>query len=105
MSSGYIVYRGPSLIDGSEIVAVATGFSGASSNHKLGAGLVQVWILRSDISPARPSILERTPRSAAHAYSEAPSKMAALRTGSAMSSPSKVRYGFGNITSGVGTAC
>jgi hypothetical protein len=45
-----IIYRGPSMLDGLPIVAIATGFNG-SSNEKTGAGLVQVYILRSDVHP------------------------------------------------------
>jgi hypothetical protein len=53
MPNGYIIYGGASLIDSAPIVAIATGFGIASSNHKLGTGLVQVWILRSDMSPVQ----------------------------------------------------
>jgi hypothetical protein len=49
-----IIYRGPSMLDGQPIVAVATGFSGAR-NEKTGAGLVQVYILRDDMNPAEAS--------------------------------------------------
>lgn len=42
-----ILYGGPSLIDGSPIVAIATS---NSKNSKTGK-MVQVWILRSDMSP------------------------------------------------------
>lgn len=51
--SGYIVYEGPSMIDGEPIVVIATGIgpkSQRSKNEKTGE-MVQVWILRSDISP------------------------------------------------------
>lgn len=47
MSNGFILYDGPSLIDGKPIVAIATI---DSSNKKTGA-MVQTWILRSDIDP------------------------------------------------------
>ena len=49
--NGYTIYRGPSQLDGEPIIAVATGFSGANSNPKLGSRLIQVWILRADVSP------------------------------------------------------
>lgn len=39
-----IIYRGPSLIDGSPIVVVVTGLTGGSSNVKTGA-MLQTWIL------------------------------------------------------------
>ena len=45
--SGFIFYRGPSPIDGSPIVAIATL---KSVNSKTG-DMVQTWILREDISP------------------------------------------------------
>jgi hypothetical protein len=48
--NGYVIYQGPSLIDGQPIVAIATGLANKSSNDKTGA-MVQTWILRADISP------------------------------------------------------
>ena len=45
-----VIYRGPSLLDGKPIVALASGFRTVSTNYKLG-DLIQVWILRSDMSP------------------------------------------------------
>tara|TARA_R110000782_G_scaffold206019_1_gene294282 strand:- start:103 stop:867 length:765 start_codon:yes stop_codon:yes gene_type:complete len=39
-----IIYRGPSMIDGSPIVCIVTGLSGASSNGKTG-DMLQTWIL------------------------------------------------------------
>jgi hypothetical protein len=45
--AGFIFYRGPSPIDGSPIVAIATL---KSKNGKTG-NMVQTWILREDISP------------------------------------------------------
>lgn len=45
--TGYIIYRGPSLLDGQPIIAIAlTG----SSNRKTG-DMVQTYILREDIKP------------------------------------------------------
>lgn len=46
-----IIYSGPSLIDGSPIVAIATGKSG---NSKTG-NMVQIYIIRSDMSPMEAS--------------------------------------------------
>jgi hypothetical protein len=45
--TGYIVYEGPSLIDGSPIVAIAT----ISSRNKKTGRMLQTWILRADIDP------------------------------------------------------
>jgi len=45
-----IIWRGPSLIDGSPIVVVATGLQKNSANAKTG-NLVQTWIIRADMSP------------------------------------------------------
>ena len=45
--SGYVIYRGPSLLDGAPIVAIATM---RSENRKTGP-MVQTWILRDDMSP------------------------------------------------------
>ena len=46
-----IIYRGPSMIDGSPIVVIATGLGGSkSANSKTGA-MVQTWIIRDDMSP------------------------------------------------------
>jgi hypothetical protein len=39
-----IIYRGPSMIDGSPIVCIVTGLSSSSSNSKTGA-MLQTWIL------------------------------------------------------------
>ncbi len=48
--NGHILYEGPSKIDGKPIVVIATGFADKSDNIKTGA-LIQIWIIRSDISP------------------------------------------------------
>lgn len=47
---GVILWRGPSLLTGDPVVAVATGLEGGSMNPKTGA-MVQVWILRPDMAP------------------------------------------------------
>jgi hypothetical protein len=49
-SNGFIFYRGPSMLDGSPIIAVATGTARGSRNGKTGSE-VQTWILRDDVSP------------------------------------------------------
>ena len=46
--TGYILYEGPSLIDGAPIVAIA--ITGGSSNRKTGS-MVQTYILRQDVHP------------------------------------------------------
>lgn len=48
--NGFVIYRGPSMIDGQPIVAIATGLANRSNNEKTGA-MVQTWIMREDISP------------------------------------------------------
>jgi hypothetical protein len=48
--NGIILYRGPSAIDGQEIVAIATGLRASSTNRKTGA-MVQTYILRVDMTP------------------------------------------------------
>lgn len=47
---GYVIYRGPSMLDGAPIVVIASGFQGAK-NKKTGSELIQVYILRDDMSP------------------------------------------------------
>ncbi len=48
--NGYIIYRGPSMLDGEPIVVIATGFADSSDNRKTGS-LIQTWILREDVDP------------------------------------------------------
>ena len=47
---GYVVWQGPSEIDGKPIVLIMTGFQASSKNQKTGA-MIQTYILRSDIPP------------------------------------------------------
>ena len=47
---GFIVYDGPSMIDGSPIVVILNKLAGDSDNEKTG-GLVQSFIIRADVSP------------------------------------------------------
>ena len=49
MPSGYVIYDGPSMIDGERIVAIVVGLEG-SRNVKTGA-MVQTYIIRPDMSP------------------------------------------------------
>lgn len=48
--NGYVIYDGPSELDGKPIIAVATGFAKNSQNSKTGA-MVQIWILRRNVAP------------------------------------------------------
>lgn len=47
----FVVYRGPSALDGSPIIAVLTGADGSSKNPKTGP-MAQLYILPADISPS-----------------------------------------------------
>lgn len=47
---GFVLWRGPSLLDGAPIAVVITGFSQPSENEKTGQ-MLQSWILRSDLDP------------------------------------------------------
>jgi len=49
---GFVLYRGPSEIDGQPIVCIATGLMTGGSNKKTGA-MVQVYILRADMNPLK----------------------------------------------------
>ena len=49
-ANGFVFYRGPSMLDGQPIIAIATGTAKGSRNTKTG-GEVQTWILRDDVSP------------------------------------------------------
>jgi hypothetical protein len=47
---GYIIYEGPSRIDGAPIVVIVNRIDDGSANEKTGA-LAQTFIIRSDVSP------------------------------------------------------
>jgi len=47
----HVIYHGPSELDGSPIVAIATGFSSRSANTSLGPNTIQVWIICADLHP------------------------------------------------------
>lgn len=49
-ANGYVLYTGPSLLDGAPIVVIATGFKAGSTNRKTGE-MIQTYILRSDVEP------------------------------------------------------
>lgn len=48
--NGAILYKGPSAIDGQEIVLIISGLQDKSTNSKTG-GMVQTYILRTDSNP------------------------------------------------------
>ena len=48
----YLLYDGPSMLDGKPIVAVATGVEKPSQNRKTGP-LIQTYIIRKDIDPVQ----------------------------------------------------
>jgi len=49
-TNGAMIYRGPSMLDGSPIVAIVTGLRDVSENGKTGA-MLQTFIIRSDVAP------------------------------------------------------
>ena len=49
-TNGYILYEGPSKLDGVPLVVIATGFKSRSDNTKTG-DLIQTWILLKDTHP------------------------------------------------------
>jgi len=71
MSNGYILYEGPSRLNGDPIVVIVTGVNRPSKNSKTGA-MLQVWIMCQDVSPVEAvkalpvfaGIYSRTPDSA-----------------------------------------
>lgn len=50
-ANGIVFYHGPSMLDGSSIVAILTGLKKRSANAKTGGGLLQTWILREEEAP------------------------------------------------------
>ena len=49
MPAGFVVYRGPSLIDGAPIVVIVNTIT-SSANAKIGR-MAQVWFIRADVAP------------------------------------------------------
>ena len=49
--NGYVIYDGPSMLDGSPIVVIVNCVERPSANQKTG-GMLQTWVLRSDIHPS-----------------------------------------------------
>lgn len=49
--NGYTIYDGPSLLDGSPIIALITGFAIPTANPKMGPEPLQTWMLRKDQDP------------------------------------------------------
>ncbi len=50
--NGAVIYHGPSMLDGEDIVVIVTGLRTASANSKTGE-MLQSWILRADQNPAQ----------------------------------------------------
>lgn len=50
--NGFVLYRGPSMIDGQPIVVVVTGLMTGDNNRKTGA-MIQTYILRDGINPLK----------------------------------------------------
>jgi hypothetical protein len=48
---GAVLYDGPSLLDGAPIVVIATGVTGKKSANSKTGGMVQTYIIRSDVHP------------------------------------------------------
>lgn len=53
-NESFVIYNGPSLYDGKPIVVIAQN---GTTNRKTGSGMVQTYILRSDIDPVSASRL------------------------------------------------
>ena len=49
--NGAVIYHGPSILDGEDIVVIVTGLRTNSANSKTGA-MLQTWIMRADMEPA-----------------------------------------------------
>jgi hypothetical protein len=49
--NGFILYEGPSALDGAPIVVIVTGLKTKSRNEKTGS-MVTTWIMRSDVAPS-----------------------------------------------------
>jgi len=52
LSQGYVIYRGPSRLDGSPIVAILTGLISPARNDKTGP-IPQIYIIRADMNPMK----------------------------------------------------
>ncbi len=51
LENSYIAWEGDSLIDGSPIVLILTGFVSPTSNRKTGSQMIQSWILQQEFAP------------------------------------------------------
>jgi hypothetical protein len=51
LQNSYVVWEGASLIDGSPIVLILTGFVFPSINKKTGSQMIQSWILQQEFTP------------------------------------------------------
>lgn len=52
LSQGYVIYRGPSVLDGSPIVAILTGLISPARNDKTGP-IPQIYVIRADVNPMK----------------------------------------------------
>jgi hypothetical protein len=50
--NGFVLYRGPSMIDGQPVICIATGLQTGGNNSKTGH-MVQVYILRDGMNPLK----------------------------------------------------
>ena len=48
---GYVLYEGPSLLDGAPVVVIVTGTGPKKSTNSKTGAMLQTWILRADIDP------------------------------------------------------
>lgn len=51
MMNAFVFYHGPSALDGSPIVAIATGLDARGSRNDKTGKLIQTWIMRADVAP------------------------------------------------------
>jgi hypothetical protein len=52
VESGFVIWEGPSPVDGAPLVAIVTGVSDSASSDNIKTGvMLQTWIMRRDISP------------------------------------------------------
>lgn len=51
MSTGYVLYDGPSKINNKRIVVIATGFGKSQSRNAKTGNMIQTWILTPDLAP------------------------------------------------------
>ena len=96
--NGYILYQGPSNIDGKPIVVIATGFANKSANGKTG-DMIQTWIIREDIAPNVLSETGKMNRYVASVYIGQPAKRRLKRQAQSISDATS-KYGKRRLLSG-----